>query len=550
MSRDDPHRDAFKAAVAATRARIRRDRARAPKALKKVFTAVAARLLHPSLNAAKAWKAAGVRDRSLTAEFRAFAKVSLKQYIEACRIEIAAVLMEITYLDLYSISEKIGYTHYPTFTDAFRRQKNILPSDVVRQHLPPPEVGDGTSLRAGRGVLDDDAFVRYVKDLLPMYPAAEKHVHIGPCPEQLIIVNGAGDDRLKAEDLWRKIRDLPFDMQCQKVRGYRFGSTVLFDLLRKESLLVGRKSRQRAIEVAKLMLVSLETSDEVFEERIHDLRAFAWAWLGNAYQLAFDFPAAVEAFEQADHEWSRPRAKPDLLVLADISRLKGMLLMVRREYAQATQELDLSCSLFQQLDQTRGEATALIKRATIHGYAGKLGKAVEDLREAMGLIDVDHEKDLAFAVRVNLGLALVRAGEAESAAQELKQARKLSHHLEDPLATITLNWIEGDLGELLGDLKKAREFYTGVRAQLCPIEHSRYLGKISVDLMTIHSQLGEWKTVGELAVATLPILTAMQLHSETVATVDLLAEAIKAGSVSRRILQDLRAVLRQDPLTM
>ncbi len=78
MSRHDPHRDAFKAAVAATQARIRRDRARAPKALKKVFTAVAASLLHPSLNAAKAWEAAGVRDRSLTAEFRAFTKISLK----------------------------------------------------------------------------------------------------------------------------------------------------------------------------------------------------------------------------------------------------------------------------------------------------------------------------------------------------------------------------------------------------------------------------------------------------------------------------------------
>ncbi len=224
--------------------------------------------------------------------------------------------------------------------------------------------------------------------------------------------------------------------------------------------------------------------------------------------------------------------------------------MVRREYVQATQELDRSCSLFQRLDQTRGEARVLIQRALVHIYAGKLGKAVEDLREAMGLIDEDQEKDLAFAARGNLVLALVRAGEAESAALELTQARKLTRHIEDPIAIIILDWIEGDLGELLGDLEKAKKFYTGVRAQLCHIEHSRYLGKICVDLMTIHSQLGEWKTVGELAVATLPLLTAMQPHSETVTAVDLLVEAVKADDLSLRILQDLRVALQQDPLTM
>ncbi len=515
-----------------------------------MFTVVAAKLLHPSLNATRAWRAAGVKDRSLTAQFRDYKGVSLKQYIDARRVEMTKVLMETTYLDLSSISERIGYTHYPTFTDAYKRQNHILPSDVEREYLAPPEVDDATSLRAGRGLLDVDAFVRFVSDLLPLYPAAQDRVHVGPCPEPLIIIDGASDDRMKAEELWRKIRDLPFTEQCRKARRHLFCSTVFFDLLRKKSILVGRKSRRRAIEVAKLMLVSLERSDKVFEERIHDLRAFAWAWIGNAYQLAFDLSAAAEAFEKADQEWARPRAKPDLLVLADICRLKGILLMRRREYVQATEALDHACSLFQQLDETRGEARALIKRAVIHIYAGKLGKAIDDLREAMGLIDEDQEKDWALAVRGNLALALIRAGEAESAAKELKQAQKLSRHVEDPLATITLDWIEGDLAELLGDLEKANDCYTVVRTQICRIKHSRYLGRISVDLMAIHAQLGEWKTVEDLAVVTLPILNEMHLHSETIAAVDLLAEAVKAGNLSRRLLQDLQVALRQDPLTM
>ncbi len=253
MFGDDPYQGAFKAAAEATRARIRRDRARAPKVLKKLFTVVAARLFHPSLNATEAWRAAGVRDRALGTEFKAFAGTSLKGYIEAARIEVAAVLMAITDLDLFSISERIGYTYHPTFTEAYKRQKGKLPSEVAREPWAPPLVDDETSLKAGRGLLDEDAMVRHVEDLLRLCPAAARRIRAaaGGDLEPRIRVDGARGDRLQAEDLWREIRDLPFAEQCRRVRRYIFCSTVLFDLLREKSRLLGRKSRRRGVELAE-----------------------------------------------------------------------------------------------------------------------------------------------------------------------------------------------------------------------------------------------------------------------------------------------------------
>ncbi len=554
MFRDDPYQDAFKAAAEATRARIRRDRARAPKVLKKVFTVVASRLFHPSLNATRAWKAAGVRDRALGTLFKACTKVSLSCYIAVARIEVAEFLMAITDLDLASISERVGYTYYATFTENYKRLKEgTLPSDVPRERLTPPLTDDETSLKAGRGLLDEDAVVRHMEDLLRIYPTAAKRVHIGACPdpEPLIIVDGARDDRLlKAEDLWRKIRDLPFAEQCRRVRRYRFYSTVFFDLLRKVSRLEGRKSRRRGIEVAKLAFVSLESSDQVFGERIHDLRALGWAWLANALVLALDFPAAAAAFEQADREWAKPRAQPDLVVLAHICRLKGVLRMLRREYVEATQDLDRSCSLCRQLDQTRGEAKALIQRASVYIYSGKLSEAVGDLREAAGLIDEDEEIELAFAIRGNLANAFARAGQTESAAKELDRARQLNRAIDDPLGTAKLDSIAGLISERQGDLQAAKRLYLGALAGFRDAQEPRYFGVISVDLMVVHSMQDDWGSAVALAAEALPILDSMSLHSETVAAVGLLADAVEAGSLSRRLLNDLRVALRQDPLAM
>ncbi|MCP3957596.1 MAG: AraC family transcriptional regulator [bacterium] len=552
MFGDDPCRDAFKAAAEATRARIRRDRARAPKVLKKVFTVVAARLFHPSLNATSAWKAAGVRDRALGAVFKALTEVSLSRYIAAARIEVAHVLMAITDLDLASISERVGYTYYATFTENYRRLKRRLPSEVPRERLPPPLIDDETSLEAGRGLLDAAAVVRYVEDLLRIYPTAAKPIHIGACPdpEPQIIVDGARGDRLEAEDLWRKIRDLPFAEQCRRVRRFLFRTTVLFDLLRKVSRWEGRKSRRRGVEVAELALISLEGSDRVFGERIHDLRALGWAWLGNAHRLALDFSSAAAAFERADREWSTPRPQRDLSVLAHICCLEGLLRMMRREYGAATELLDRSCSLFQQSDQARDEALALIHRARIHIYTDEPSEAVEDLREAAGLIDEDEERRLAFAIRGNLANAMALAGQSESAAKELDRARQLNRAMDDPLGTPKLDWIDGLIGENHGDLERAKSFYQGARAGFRDAGEPRYFGLVSVDLMIVHSLQDDWERVGVLAAKTLPILSSQSLHSETVAAVGLLAEAVEVGGLSRRLLNELRVALRQDPLAM
>ena len=545
----DLYHGAFKAAAEATKARIRRDRRRAPDALKKLLAVLASRVLDPLLDATVALKAAGFKGSGIWTVFKGFTKTTPARYIADARIEVADLALVITGLDLASISKKVGYTHYPTFAENYQRRKGKKPSEVARPRLAPPRIDLETSLKAGRGLLDDDALVRLVEDLRRIYPTAAKRFGGGD-HESPIPVEGARTDRSKAEALWREIRDLPFAEQCRRVRIYLFCSTVLFDLLRRKSRLEGRKSRRRGVELAELALISLEKSDRVFGERIHDLRARGLADLGNAYRLALDFSAAAEAFERAEREWLVPRAQPDLSVFARIFRLKGLLWTVRREYAAATQDLDRSCFLFRQLDQPREEARALIQRAATHGYAGELGEAVEDLRAAACLIDEGEESELAFAIRGNLANALARAGEAGRAARELGRARRLKRPIDDPLETPKLDWIDGLLGEIHGDLEKAKRCYQSAGAGFQEAGERRDFALVSVDLMLVHAEQDAWQRVGALAAETLPLLSSLDLHPETLATVALLAKALEAGALSRRLVKDLRDALRHDPLTM
>ncbi|MEM7350400.1 MAG: helix-turn-helix transcriptional regulator [Acidobacteriota bacterium] len=546
------HKEAFKTVARPILARIRRDRELAPRPLKKVFTVVATELFDSSLNAEAAWKAAGIRSHTAPAVFKEATGTSLGQYIAVARIEVARALMATTDLTITEISLAVGYNYPPTFAENYKKLRGKLPSEVVRQVPPPPLIDDARSLEAGRGLLDADEMAAHIKDLLRLSPAAaglvRESLDTTESAEPRIIVDGARHDQLKAEGLCQVIHDLPFEAQCRQVRRYLFRSRVLFDLLRKKSRQEGGKSRQRGVELAELALVSLEGSAHVFGDRIHDLRALGWAWLGNAHRLALDFSAASAAFDQADREWSQPRVRRDRAVLGHVCNLRGTLRMMRCDYDAATQDLDSSCSLFRQTDQTRAEARALIKRAMIHTYAGKLRQAIGDFREANSLIDEDQEKELAFAVRANLANALVRSGEIQDAEQELDRARELDRAIDDPLGTIKLNWLDGDLSELKGDLEKATHFYLLAREGFEDADELRYYALASVDLMIVYSLQGEWERVGVLAVKTLPILGSLRLHSETLATIGLLAQAVEAKGLSLQLLNDLRAALRRDPL--
>ena len=92
--------------------------------------------------------------------------------------------------------------------------------------------------RATFGGLEPESYRAYLNEVAALHPGFEVAILDYArelMPETIVVVDGAGDDRLKAEALWRQIRDLPVAEQRRRVRGVLFKSTVLFDLLRKTS---------------------------------------------------------------------------------------------------------------------------------------------------------------------------------------------------------------------------------------------------------------------------------------------------------------------------
>lgn len=542
--------DALRAAAAPTLERIRRHGAQATGRLPWLFTYLEEHLFDPTLHSGKAWKKAGIRDHGLVAPFKALTGMSLKPYIDRNRVDVARRLVVDTEILIETIGLLVGYSSHTAFLRAFKKEaKGRLPSDL-RQDLAARTTSRSLELPSSLEGLSPAAARRMMKKFFARYPFLLRELLArGQGDKAEIIIDGGRYESYTAVGMWQEIRRLPPAEQEREVRRLRFSSTAFFDLLRERSRTEGRRDRQLGIHIAELALASLDDRDDHYGERIHDLRALAWAWLGNAHVLALDFTAADSAFEEAGREWATPRDQQDQLVLARVCNLEGTLRMFQRRYEPALKLVDRSRDLSRLGGDRKGEARALIQRASILGYDGQLEEAIRSLQTAEKILADHDDPFLAYAAATNLANAYLRKGDNHLALEHLGKAKKLCVKIDHPSGRCEVQAVEGFIRHGLGELQEAEELCLRARAGFVAASEAYSVALVDLELALLYTNQDAWDKVVAFSSEAVPLLEGLRLYEETLAAVALLARAIETEQVPPQVLKTVRESLEQDPLT-
>ncbi len=122
----------------AFRQRNRQDLADLPHDLHEILTVIHQRVFDPELNVNEVREQCQLRNHNISTRFRWVMGISIKQYIEALRMEAAARLLGCSDAEVYFIAMHVGYSHVETFNRAFRRWFDCSPSQY-RRNNPPTE---------------------------------------------------------------------------------------------------------------------------------------------------------------------------------------------------------------------------------------------------------------------------------------------------------------------------------------------------------------------------------------------------------------------------
>ncbi|HEV7509912.1 MAG TPA: hypothetical protein VGS07_33880 [Thermoanaerobaculia bacterium] len=325
----------------------------------------------------------------------------------------------------------------------------------------------------------------------------------------------------------------------------RFHTWGVFELLVERSLEV---TIQDPAHGETLGLLSLRLSDHLDAtrygaERIADLRARAWAYIGNSRRMRFDFAAAEEAFLTA-HARLKEGTK-DSLERAILLDLRASLRRAQRRFDDALRLLGRAVAIFLEAGERHRAGRSLVKMSTVHHHAGDPAAGIPLLHQALDLIDPEREPRLLLCARHNLIDYNAEIGRFVEAQKLYREARPLYRSFNEPWVQNRRSWVRGKIARGLGQIKQAETRFLATRDGFVKEGIPYDTALVSLELALLYAEQGRTEELKRLAADMVPIFTSRHIHREALAALTFLQQAVEAEHASLDLVVRVANFLRK-----
>jgi tetratricopeptide (TPR) repeat protein len=323
----------------------------------------------------------------------------------------------------------------------------------------------------------------------------------------------------------------------------RYQTLAVCERLIQRSFQEGFQDPARSVEIAELAIRLADGLDVDHYGRavVHDLKARAWAFLGNARRISSDLTGAGQALARAEALSEEGSADP--LEEASILDLKASLLSDQGWFERAAELLDVVIDIYEEIRDPHRKGRALISQGLILSYAGQPERTVELIRQGLGLIDLEEEPRLVLMARHNLAWALNDCGRSAEAQQQIERFRHCYGEFPDSWTGLRLSWLEGRIAAGLGRLDEAERLLREVRERFVEQALGYDASMITLDLAALYLREGRTVEVRQLAAEMLPIFLSQDVHRQALAALAAFQRAAEMDRATPRLVQEITAYL-------
>ena len=366
---------------------------------------------------------------------------------------------------------------------------------------------------------------------------------MGHWDERVAVVEGP-----QALELFAKLRDLPFDEQLSLIADdENFQIWGVCQLLLKESLEAAFEEPGRAINFAELGVKVAQTLGDAYDPYwVLDLRARAYAYLGNAQRVLGELRSAETAFREAEALLARSMTGNDL-VRAEVIYLKSSLRRAQRRLGESMEMVEQALAIYREHDDSQGIGHTLLKRSRILEELGDTEEAIASLREAIKIAEPLSRLDLY--ARYNFLNTLTLAGRYVEADEYLPEVREIFARGGRPLDLLRLRWIEAKVSRGQGGFREAEESFRQVQKEFLARGMGYDAALVSLDLAILFAQEHRTEDLKQLAAEILQVFESRDVHREAVATLILFQSACDEERLNADLALQLATVLQRERRT-
>jgi tetratricopeptide (TPR) repeat protein len=325
----------------------------------------------------------------------------------------------------------------------------------------------------------------------------------------------------------------------------RFQTWGIFELLVERTIETSIRSPAHAEGLGRLALRLSDSLDPDLYglELIEDLRARAWAYIGNACRVRSDLQGAEEAFAFSyDH---LKKGTKDTLERGILLDLEASLQRDQRRFDEALSLLRRAISIFLQSGQQHRAGRSLLKVDDVYHHQGSPEKGIPLLYQAIDLIDPEQEPRLLLCARHNLIDDLAEAGRFLEAQSLYRATRSLYRSFPDAWSQNRRKWVKGKIARGLGQADQAESLFLAARDGFIAEGIPYDTALVSLELATLYAEQGRTADLKRLAGEMVPIFSSLYIHREALAALAYLKQAVEAERASLELVSGVAAYLRR-----
>jgi tetratricopeptide (TPR) repeat protein len=326
--------------------------------------------------------------------------------------------------------------------------------------------------------------------------------------------------------------------------GPRYHTYGFYQRLLEASRWYIRTEPAEAVDVVRLAIMVAERLDPALlgEERVADLRAAAWAALGNARRLASDFEGSRRAFNEA---WRilEEEGTNDPVDRAHVIGLESGYMQDMGEFETAEVSLEEALEIYRALRDTHMEGRTLLKMADCIGQVYP-ERGIALIRQALPLIEVAKEPRLELCAQHDLAWFLNDNDQSAEALVVLDRARPVYQQFPDKWTQLRLHWLEGRIASKIGDLAEAESIFGHLWEEFRARNLTHELVLVSIDLAEVFAAQGQTARAAQLVKDCYPIMQAWRLHRYALAAWIVFEKAVSQEHASE-IFRRIRAYYRR-----
>jgi tetratricopeptide (TPR) repeat protein len=365
----------------------------------------------------------------------------------------------------------------------------------------------------------------------------------------------------------RSLRRIGLELQADRAGAHQLVDRLLRHAPERRRLLVRERERYRTYSVAdalvdacratmaddpagaeplaELALWILDRLDVVRypEDMLNDLRAQAWAAIGNCRRIGCDLASVSSAFDLAEGFLRRGTGDP--VDAAGFLDLRVSYLIDLHRFREADEALRRLLDVYRDAGDRHAEGRVLLKQAALRREQGRLDEAIDLLERAEKAIDLSREPGLELPLRRDLVLYLAEAGRAEAAQALLPGLRGLNRERGNRPESLRLLRVEGVVYHRLGHLELAVEALDQARIGFLELGLGYDAAFATLDLALAHADAGRPESAGALGEAMRRLFESHELHREARAALGLLHRALATERVDRALYDEVASHLRR-----